>query len=217
MTFYFRSDQEWPICGSFHDSPWRSNPGEAFAGCLFEHSIHDVDLIRYLFGEITELSAFVGYRSPTCAGRIEDAVTVNFSLAGGSSGNLTSMYHRIKGRDLRRLEIFFERAAVILDDYTPGGFERRYRELTVEVSGEKCLRIPREEVDRAYFDHSGRPALMLPEMVSAYRYQALAFTRSLAGRRQPFPGLETAMEAHRLIESVYSFARRDQTLSKIPV
>ncbi|HSW35429.1 MAG TPA: Gfo/Idh/MocA family oxidoreductase, partial [Candidatus Limnocylindrales bacterium] len=64
LSFSIRSDQEWPLCGSFHDSSWRSDPDEAFAGCLFEHSIHDVDLIRYLFGKVNDLSAFIGYRSP---------------------------------------------------------------------------------------------------------------------------------------------------------
>ncbi len=217
LSFYFRSDQEWPLSGSFHDSAWRANPQEALAGCLFEHSIHDVDLIRHLFGEITELSAFVGYHAAPCAGKIEDAVTVNLALADGSAGNLTSMYHHIKGRDVRRLEIFYERAAIILDDYTPGGFDRRFRELMVEVSGEKRRMITQAEIDQAYFDYTGRPSLLCPELVSAYRYQALAFLRALLTGGPVFPGLEVALEAHRLIESVYSFARRKQDLSSIPV
>ncbi|MEW5784606.1 MAG: Gfo/Idh/MocA family oxidoreductase [Bacillota bacterium] len=217
LHFHFRSDQEWPLCGSFHDSQWRADPREAFAGCLFEHSIHDVDLIRYLFGEVSELSAFVNYRSDQSAGQIEDAVTANFSLSDGGSGNLTSLYHRIKGRDVRRLEIIFERAAIILDDYTPGGFTQRYRELAVEISGQKRERLEQAAIDRAYYESVGRPSLLLPEMVSAYRYQALAFLRSLIKRQPVFPNLEAALQAHRLIESIYSFARRGQALHKVSV
>lgn len=217
LNFFFRSDQEWPLCGSFHDSDWRSDPGEAFAGCLFEHSIHDVDLIRYLFGEVSELSAFVGYRSAVSAGKIDDVATVNFSLENGASGNLNAMYHQIKGRDVRRLEIFFEKAVVILDDYKPGNFEQRYRELSLEISGQPRRVITQEEADHSYYQSIGSPTLLFPEMVSAYRYQALAFLNSLLGHREPFPDLGAALEAHRIIESVYSFARRGQQLRKISV
>ena len=218
LSFYFRSDQEWPLCGSLHDSAWRANPHEAFAGCLFEHSIHDVDLIRYLFGTVAELSAFVNYRSSQSGGRIEDAVNVSFSLAeDGGTGVLTSLYHSIKGRDVRRLEIFFEKAAIILEDYTPGGFEQRYREFTLQAAGRKPKRIEQAEVDKAYYESAGRPPLFLPEMVSAYRYQALAFIKSFIAGRPAFPDLETALEAHRLIESIYSVAGSSRSLRKIPV
>lgn len=217
LSFYLRSDQEWPLCGSFHDSEWRANPSDAFAGCLFEHSIHDVDLLRRLFGEVSVLSAYVGYRSPSAGKRIEDAVTVNFSLAGGGSGTLNSMYHRIKGRDVRRLEIFYERAAIILDDYTAGGFDHRYRDFTIEVSGRQPKQIRQAEVDQAYYRQIGEPNLLYPALVSAYRYQALAFLRSLLERRKAAPGLETGLKAHLLIESVYAYARREQSLKKMPV
>lgn len=217
LSFFFRSDQEWPLCGSFHDSAWRSDPREAFAGCLFEHAIHDVDLIRYLFGEVSELSAFVGYRSAVSAGKIDDVATVSFSLENGASGNLNAMYHQIKGRDVRRLEIFFERAVVILDDYKPGNFDRRYRELSLEISGQPGRVITQEEVDQAYYQSIGSPTLLFPEIVSAYRYQALAFLNSLLGQQEPFPDLGAALEAHQIIESLYSFARRSQQLRKISV
>lgn len=217
LSFYFRSDQEWPLAGSFHDSSWRGNPGEAFAGCLFEHSIHDVDLIRHLFGEVSELVGYTGYRSPQAGHGIEDTATVNFALAGGGTGNLTSLYHRIRGRDLRRLEIFFERAAVTLDGYKVGGFDCRYRELTVEVTGQKVRRISQADVDEAYYSYIGRPDLIYPSLVSAYRYQALSFLRSLRVGQASKPGLEEGLKAHQLIDAVYACARREESLRRIPV
>lgn len=216
LSFSFRSDQEWPLCGSFHDSGWRNNPREAFAGCLFEHSIHDIDLIRYLFGEVKDLSANLGYRSNNCKGPIEDSAVVNLELENGASGNLISLYHSIKGRDVRRMEIFFEKAAIILDDYRPGGFDKRYRELTVEVSGQRSKRIDLQEIDRDYYRYLGKPPLLYPDMVSAYRYQALSFLNALRENRRPEPDLETALKAHELIESIYDFSRQRRQL-KIPV
>ncbi len=215
LSFYFRSDQEWPLAGSFHDSSWRGNPGEAFAGCLFEHSIHDLDLIRHLFGEVSVLAGYTGYRSPQAGQGIEDTATVSFALAGGGTGNLTSLYHRIKGRDLRRLEIFFERAAITLDGFKVGGFDCRYRELTVEVTGQKARQISQAEVDETYYQSIGSPPLLYPTLVSAYRYQALSFLRSLRDGRATKPGLEEGLKAHRLIDAVYAGARREEALLKI--
>lgn len=216
LSFHIRSDQEWPLCGSFHDSAWRADPGQAFAGCLFEHSIHDVDLIRYLFGEVSDLEAFVNYRSPLCGGRIEDMATVNFRLNNGCSGNLTTLWHQIKGRDVRRLEIFYEHAAIILDNFIPWGFDQRYGELSVEISGQTKQLITQEEADQAYFHFVGGPRLLYPDMVSAYRYQALAFLKSLLGRQEARPDLEEALQAHLIIESAYAYGHRNNQLLKIP-
>lgn len=215
ISFYIRSDQEWPLSGSFHDSDWRSNPDQAFAGCLFEHSIHDVDLIRYLFGEVNDLSAFIGYRSPICDRRIEDLATVNFSLDNGLYGNLTTIWHQIKGRDLRRLEVIFERAALILDDYRPWDFDRRYRELSLELSGQPKKIISQEETDQAYYRFINSPELLYPEIVSSYRYQALAFLNALLNRKEATPNLNEALKAHLIIESVYAYAHQNQKLPKL--
>ena len=50
LSFIFRTDQEWPITGSAHDSAWRSDRSLAYRGCLFEHSIHDLDLLLSFLG-----------------------------------------------------------------------------------------------------------------------------------------------------------------------
>ncbi len=206
VNFILRSDQEWPLTGSFHNSSWRSDPLQAFAGCLFEHSIHDVDLIRYLFGNPIAVSGFVGYNSPYGAGKIEDTVTINFQFEQNLAGNLTSIYHHIKDRDVRRMEIFCERAAILLDDFKTGGFGKRYRTLELHLSGKKTEAVALEDIDAAYLKYLNFPELNLPHIVSAYRYQALSFIRSLLQKKPIFPGLEVGMKAHQVIEMIYEEA-----------
>ena len=56
MAAIFRDDQYFPIQGTYA-SQWRADVTQAGGGCLIEHSIHDVDILRFCFGEVDELSA----------------------------------------------------------------------------------------------------------------------------------------------------------------
>ena len=64
MAAVFRDDQFFPIQGHYA-SRWRSDVTQAGGGCLIEHSIHDVDILRFCFGEVLQVSArtanFAGY------------------------------------------------------------------------------------------------------------------------------------------------------------
>ena len=51
MAAVFRDDQYFPIQGTYA-SQWRADVAQAGGGCLIEHSIHDVDILRFCFGEV---------------------------------------------------------------------------------------------------------------------------------------------------------------------
>ena len=51
MAAVFRDDQYFPIQGTYA-SRWRADVAQAGGGCLIEHSIHDVDILRFCFGEV---------------------------------------------------------------------------------------------------------------------------------------------------------------------
>lgn len=107
VSVVFRDDQEIPL-GGYYGSTWRGDAALAGAGTLLEHSIHDLDILEYLVGPLTRLSAhsgnFHGHQG------IEDTVAVSFALGTGGTGVLTSVWHDIPGRvSSRRLEIFCER------------------------------------------------------------------------------------------------------------
>ena len=56
MAAVFRDDQYFPIQGTYA-SQWRADVAQAGGGCLIEHSIHDVDILRFCFGEVDEVAA----------------------------------------------------------------------------------------------------------------------------------------------------------------
>ena len=51
MAAVFRDDQYFPIQGQYA-SQWRADVAQAGGGCLIEHSIHDLDILRFCFGEV---------------------------------------------------------------------------------------------------------------------------------------------------------------------
>src|SRR6202035_2200797 len=114
MAAVFRDDQYFPIQGRY-GSKWRADVTQAGGGCLIEHSIHDLDILRFCFGEVAQLSAhvasFAGYED------IEDLATVSLQFVSGASAELVSVWYDITTRgSTRRVELFFERGLVWLDD-----------------------------------------------------------------------------------------------------
>ncbi|MCX7620999.1 MAG: Gfo/Idh/MocA family oxidoreductase [Acidimicrobiales bacterium] len=113
MTVVFRDDQYIPIQGVY-ESSWRADQARAGSGTLLEHSIHDLDLLEWLFGPVCEVSARTGEFHDIEG--IEDLAVVTLVFEGGAVGTLTSVWHDILGRpSQRRMEVFCERAHVVLE------------------------------------------------------------------------------------------------------
>ena len=113
MAVVFRDDQYLPVQGTY-GSTWRGDRTLAGSGTLLEHSIHDLDMLRFLAGEVISVSArdanFHGL------GGIEDVMAVTASFAGGGVGTLTSVWHDNLARpSLRRVELLCERRWVAID------------------------------------------------------------------------------------------------------
>ena len=84
------------------------------AGTLLEHSIHDVDMLRFLVGDVERVSAntanFHGHDG------IEDVANATIGFASGAIGTLTSVWHDNLARpSLRRVEIFCERRYIVIE------------------------------------------------------------------------------------------------------
>lgn len=113
MSVVFRDDQYLPTQGMYA-STWRGDRALAGSGTLLEHSIHDLDLLEWLLGPITELSA----RTSEFHGLdgIEDLSVALVQFESGAIGTLTSVWHDVLERpSLRRLEIFCERRWIALE------------------------------------------------------------------------------------------------------
>jgi predicted dehydrogenase len=196
MAAVFRDDQYFPIRGTYA-SQWRADVAQAGGGCLIEHSIHDVDILRFCFGEVEALSA----RTENHAGYegVEDVAAVSLGFESGLEAQLTSVWHDVMSRgSTRRVEVFFREGMVWLDDDFRGP-------LHVQTStGEEerlCLSPP--WVDALPLP-DGEVGLALRAYVEADR----AFVDAIALNAEPEPGLPVALQAHRLVEAAYRSAEQ---------
>jgi len=113
MGIVFRDDQYIPTQGMY-GSTWRSDRTLAGSGALLEHSIHDVDMLRFLIGEIERVSAhttnFHGHDG------IEDVATSTIRFENGALGTLASIWHDNLARpNSRRVEIFCTRRHIVIE------------------------------------------------------------------------------------------------------
>lgn len=192
-----RDDQYFPIQG-FYGSTWRRDVAQAGGGTLIEHSIHDVDVLRWLLGDPVELTARTnaryGYEG------IEDAATVTLSYANGSVANLTSIWHQVLSRESsRRLEVFLDEALLWTDDDYLGP-------LHIQTSSGTEIREAEPPAWAARFT--------VPEVfakaIAHYAAPSKSFLEALATSANAavgHPGAGEALAAHRIVDRAYHSAR----------
>ena len=200
MASIFRDDQVFPVKG-VHASPWRGQVEEAGAGTIIEHSIHDVDILTWLFGPIKSLEAEVSYLAGVKG--IEDRAIVQFKFESGMTATLISLWHDVFKRPSNRLlEIFYERGYISFDEDFIGPVKYQFAKGNLSA-------ISRDEVFDRYVKAQGLKDERARNLaLSGYGFEDLAFVTALMEDRDPHPGLEVAVAAHRVVDAIYESARR---------
>jgi predicted dehydrogenase len=194
MAAVFRDDQYFPIRGTYA-SQWRADASQAGGGCLIEHSIHDLDILRFCFGDVDSVVA----RTANHAGHqgIEDLAAVTLSFASGFEAQLTSVWHDILSRgSTRRLEVFCREGMVWLDDEFRGPL---HIQTSDDTEVRPCPSPPWVDDLPLADDEVGLA-------VRAYVEADRAFIDAVIAGRPPAPGLDVALEAHRLVDAAYRSA-----------
>jgi predicted dehydrogenase len=192
MGAVFRDDQYFPITGSY-GSTWRADVAAAGAGTLLEHSIHDVDVLTWIFG----LPAQVSARTSNFAGHqgIEDLAAVTLSYADGHASSLVSVWHRIATRgSSRRLEVFCEDALFWLDDEAGP--------VHVETSdGHDVVETPlHPRLDLVHVPRGRRG------IIAALALEDMAFLDALGRGEGGAPTVDDALSAHAIVDAAYRSA-----------
>ncbi len=196
MVVVFRDDQFFPVQGHYL-SDWRKDRRVVGAGTLLEHSIHDVDALRWLAGDVKSVRGtvrnFAGHEG------VEDLAVAHLEFTNEAQAELVSVWHAVLGRpSTRRLELFFENGVFHIDNdfLGPVNFQRHAR------VGEL---ISEDDVRRRYLE---AVALTSPVFDDVLRYslEDYFFLKAIAEGGQPFPDFRVALEAHRVVDAVYRSA-----------
>lgn len=203
LSVTMRDDQDFPIRGA-HPSAWRNEPSLTAGGTLIEHSIHDFDLLTWMFGPVASLHCRT--RRLNGADGVEDFGAAEMEFAGGFHGQLTSVWHRMIGRPSnRRLEVFAENMFAAADGDTLGpitvqrGLSAKEESIGEgEVMARYSERILRE---RPYL------APVKDLLAIAYAAEDAAFVAALKGVCEPDPAFAAGVTAQRIVEAAYASAR----------
>jgi myo-inositol 2-dehydrogenase / D-chiro-inositol 1-dehydrogenase len=190
-----RDDQYYPIQG-LYGSTWRRDLACAGGGTLIEHSIHDIDVLRWLLGEPIEVSAYTACRFGHPG--IEDTAAVRFTFGDGAVAQLTSVWHQVLSRESsRRLEVFCEKALLWTDDDYLGPLHVQTDEGTTTIEAPPPAWTAQLTVPEVY----AKALAQYAEPSKAF-LDALAEGRSDAGH----PAADEALAAHRLVDAAYRSA-----------
>jgi predicted dehydrogenase len=196
MAYTLRDDQYWPTGDVVPGhSSWRSARASAGGGALLEHSIHSADILSWLFGPATSVYA----RTRNVFGYdVEDSAVCTIEHESGVVGTLCSVFNGVRGREERRLEVFFEHGTVeVTTDFLVGAKEDGF--LVQRPDGEP------DRLDVAALREQHFAAAGLPRRdFLVYMYPAArAFVAAVRESRAASPGFGDALAAHALVDAAY--------------
>ncbi|MGB8684060.1 MAG: Gfo/Idh/MocA family oxidoreductase [Candidatus Binatus sp.] len=208
LSVAMRDDQDFPIRGS-HASAWRNDPSLTAGGTLIEHSVHDFDLLTWMFGSVTSL--YCRTRNVNGADGVEDFGATSMEFAGGWHGQLTSIWHRMTARaSNRRLEVFAENlfAASDADTLGPIVFQRGSGAQEETIAADVVMAKYTEKILRE------RPYLapMKDRLTIPYAAEDATFIAALKGLCEPDPEFAAGVAAQRIVEAAYESARTGESV-----
>ncbi len=199
MGYTLRDDQYWPTGAVVPGhSSWRSERKHAGGGALLEHSIHSADILTWLFGPAARVYA----RTRNVFGYdVEDTAVCTIEHASGVVGTLISIFNGVRGREERRLEVFYEQGAVeVTTDFLVGAREDSF---LIQRPDQEPERLDVEALRNADFDRDG----IARRDFFVYLYPAArAFVRAARAGVIASPGFTDARAAHALVDAAYRSA-----------
>jgi len=205
LSVHLRDDQCFPIDGQY-GSNWRADVERAGGGTLIEHSIHDVDLLRRLFGEISAVSC----RTRITSGHpgIEDVALVSFHHQQGHTSTLASIWHAMPIRQSgRSLEVFFTRARFTTEhDY--------FGTITCQIDDAEPITLSSDEV-LARFMSLQQLNPVDEDLRSLGGLCDRRFLRAVTAGTQASPGFDSAALGHKIVDACYRSAESGGELVRI--
>ncbi|MFP3899401.1 MAG: Gfo/Idh/MocA family protein [Acidimicrobiia bacterium] len=187
LAVVFRDDQYIPDQGMY-GSTWRTDAASAGRGTLLEHSIHDVDILQWLLGEVSAVSATT--RAVHGHHRIDDVAVARLDFVGGPVATLTSVWHDVLERpSLRRVEVLCERLFVALEGDFTGPVRWQFTGEDERVLAGRDLAVAIAE--------AGDTSTVNP---------ATAFLAAVRDGVPADPSMADALPAHRVVDAIYGSA-----------
>lgn len=204
MGYVQRSDEVFPAT-SFNPnvSEWRANVEQTGGGALIEHSIHEVDLLCWMFGPATHVAA----ATRSVLGReVEDTAALTITHESGVVGTLMTIWNRMEGRDENRFEIFSENGTV---EATWGGVVLDAPQNGIRVHRGDGKAAPDAPLITA--DYLSARGLHKPFFWA--RVADAAFLRAVRSGSESPCDFDAGLTAHAVVDAAYRSAATGETVA----
>ncbi len=211
---HIRDDQRFPVDYSYY-SKWRGDKSIAGGGTLIEHSIHDIDVFSWFFGEIESVYAKVGFVAER---EVEDHASLVMTHKNGVVSTLDSIWHWVERPNERRIEFFFEKGFIGIT------LESGNRFLEYHMQDEDPVRINEETANNVLLETLDLHAKNLsPDAYEALtsvggeRYAAMsyAFLKTIEIGGVPKPDFMDAVAAHKIVDAAYESAVENRPVNPL--
>jgi predicted dehydrogenase len=132
---------------------------------------------------------------------VEDTAVCTVEHASGVVGTMISVFNGVRGREERRLEVFYEHGTVeVTTDFLVGAREDGF---LIHRPDEEPQRLDLAALREKYFAADGLPR----REFYIYLYPAArAFVQAVRAARPASPGFGDALAAHALVDAAYRSA-----------
>lgn len=176
------------------EGAWRQVPGQGGGGALMDMGIHCIDLLRFFFGECSEVFAFtdtITHNYP-----VDDSATLLLKFQNGAQGIVDSNFNIPDASAQNFLELYGTHGAIFARG-TIG--QSSTGKLTVISESQTTYSAQQER-------RPGEPLQIEPEPVNIYKAIIDYFADCIEGRAEP--NIEDAIKDQQITMSAYESSKK---------
>ncbi len=174
------------------DGAWRQDPAKSGGGALMDMAIHSVDILRYMFGEVSEVVSFndtITHNYP-----VEDSGIVMLKFKNGAYGICDSFFNIPDNAAKGFLELYGTKGSLLAEGTIS------------QIAGGKMIAYisPQDGYDAKQDRKSIEPVAIKADLVDLYQAEVEDFIDAVENKRTPMNSGEEALENMKIIEAAYN-------------
>jgi len=180
---------------------WRQDPAKGGGGALMDMAIHTVDILRYMFGEVTAVSSFNGTTIHNYP--VEDSGIIMLRFENGAYGICDSFFNIPDEAAKGVLELYGTRGSLIAEGTIS------------QVAGGRMVAYLSSE-DKGYDAQQERTGIEAEEIKAELKDMYLAevedFIDAVKKKRKPMNSGEEALKNLKIILAAYESQKKGKTI-----
>jgi len=173
------------------EGAWRQDPAKGGGGALMDMAIHSVDILRYMFGEVKEVSSFNG--TITHDYSVEDSGVILLRFENNAYGVCDSFFNIPDEAAKGVLEVYGTKGSLLAEgtiSQIAGGKMVAY----IQEQGEYDAQQDRKPIEPMSID---------AELKDLYQAEVEDFIDVIKNKRKPMNSGEEALQNIKIIEAAY--------------